>query len=71
MRVEGGARSFLSICACYEHLHVGGRLTTARHATPTAGPERRLQWWLIPWCRPECTSSLHDFTIPCILTLLS
>ena len=64
-------RSFLGIGACYQQRHVGRRLTTARHATPTAGPECRLQRWSIPWCTTECTSSLHDFTIRCILTQLS
>ena len=56
-------RSFLGICACYQPRHVGRRLTTARHATPTAGPERRLQWWLISWCAHRAYfkfARLHD-----------
>jgi len=57
------AWSFLCINAYYEPRHVSGRLTTARHATLTAGPERRLQWWSIPWCAHRVYfkfARLHD-----------
>jgi len=60
--------SSLGIGACYEPRHVGGGLATARHATPTAGSERRLHRWSISWYAHRAYFQFARFHDPVHLT---